>query len=71
MDMEREMQVEMSRRQTEQRMMTQQLNPIKSSMRVGAGGALQSEIIYPGLQKAGGLRKTTPRIGHNNSNDKF
>lgn len=70
MDMEREMQVEMIRRQSEQRMMTQQINPIKSSMRVGAGGALQSEIIYPGLQKASGLRKTTPRINHN-SNDKF
>jgi hypothetical protein len=40
MDMEREMQVEMIRRQSEQRMMTQQINPIKSSMRVGAGGAL-------------------------------
>jgi hypothetical protein len=70
MDMEREMQVEMIRRQSEQRMMTQQINPIKSSMRVGAGGALQSEIIYPGLQKASALRKTTPRINHN-SNDKF
>ncbi len=68
--MEREMQVEMIRRQSEQRMMTQQMNPIKSTMRVGAGGALQSEIIYPGLQKAGGLRKTTPRINHNNK-DKF
>lgn len=69
-DMEREMQVEMIRRQSEQRIMTQQMNPIKSTMRVGAGGALQSEIIYPGLQKAGGLRKTTPRINHNNK-DKF
>jgi len=70
MDMEREMQVEMIRRQSEQRIMTQQINPIKSSMRVGAGGALQSEIIYPGLQKASALRKTTPRINHN-SKDKF
>ena len=65
--MEREMQAELVRRQTEQRMMTQQIGSMaKTSMRMGAGGAIQSEIIYPGLSKAGGLRKTTPRINHNN-----
>jgi hypothetical protein len=32
---------------------------------MGAGGGLQSEIIFPGLSK-GALKKTTPRINYNN-----
>jgi hypothetical protein len=61
------MQAELIRRQTEQRMMTQQvgLNG-RSSLRVGAGGGLLSEIVYPGLSKSG-LKKPsmlTPRITH-------
>lgn len=62
-EMEREMQAEIVRRQTEQRMMTVQMpgGVQRSVMRVGAGGGLQSEIVYPGLQRAS-LKKTTPRI---------
>jgi hypothetical protein len=36
--------------------------PAHSVLKFGAGGALQSEIVYPGLQKI--MRKTTPRINY-------
>ena len=76
-EMERQMQAEVIRRQTEQRMMTQQPlsgNGSKTNLRFGAGGGLQSEIIYPGLQKQTGIPKKntllTPRI-NNPNNDKI
>ena len=54
MEMEKEMQAEMVRRQSEMResQIVNNTAGSKSSMRVGAGGALQSEIVYPGMQRA-------------------
>lgn len=62
-EMEREMQAELIRRHTEQRQSTELMGAPRSMMRVGAGGGLQSEIVYPGLQRAS-LKKTTPRINY-------
>jgi hypothetical protein len=62
------MQAELIRRQTEQRMMTQQIGSnTKSTLRLGASGGLQSEIVYPGLSKSTVAKKPTmltPRINH-------
>jgi pre-mRNA-splicing factor ATP-dependent RNA helicase DHX38/PRP16 len=73
LEMERQMQAEISRRQTEQRIITEQISGgnARSTLRIGGAGGLQSEIVFPGLQRNTGVPKRTttmltPRINHGN-----